>query len=303
MYGGLNRLNEYTEAFPDVPTVLRIDNVNAWFCSQQFTEYGTVERRVKQSILGQCDAVTVANPEMKRRVVELTNESRTPVFEFIPVYNREISSGGFQFTVPGRVDEERRTYEEVVSAFDTVARQVGSDQVLADVRLTLLGSMKEPYGTKIVDSLQSLDDRGLETRYFRDRVPGDEFVTELRSSDVVVSPIQDSYTLDEGILGANSIDEEYGTTKPTGNVHDALRYGKPVLISDRYGIPETTYDSMIQYGSRRELATVLSSYITDTEYRDSLVDATGRSSRKFDFEQQSSRFEEIVRSVLREADL
>ncbi len=128
--------------------------------------------------------------------------------------------------IPGGVSQQRRDYLRVLKMIREWENNFRNGSIRAQlVEFVFLGKAAGP----LLDDLAGLE-RSLEyvsIRYFSERVSQAEFGTWMRKADVLWCPVQQETEF-------FSQPEQYGKTKMTGNIGDAITFGKPAVFSPAY---------------------------------------------------------------------
>ena len=125
----------------------------------------------------------------------------------------------FTVVIPGGVSQKRRDYQKVFNTIQNVKAK-------ENFAFIFLGKAK---GKELKD-LKSLHDKvskNIHIQYFSERVSSDIFDEWMRKADVLWCPIQEKAEF-------FSKEEVYGKTKMTGNLGDAIQYGKPAVFPENY---------------------------------------------------------------------
>lgn len=153
----------------------------------------------------------------------LDQELSSDKLEFLPLFYTKavdkIRDKIFTIVIPGGVSQKRRDYKKV---FDIIRNLKTEDQFT----FVFLGKAK---GHELKD-LENLDKNLMEnikTIYFSERVSREIFDQWMRKADVLWCPIRE-----EAEFFSNK--EIYGETKMTGNLGDAIKYGKPAVFPKNY---------------------------------------------------------------------
>lgn len=153
----------------------------------------------------------------------LDRELSSDKLEFLPLfYTKSVDKSRdkiFTIVIPGGVSQKRRDYKKV---FDIIRNLKTEDQFT----FVFLGKAK---GHELKD-LENLDKNlpeNIKTIYFSERVSPEIFDQWMRKADVLWCPIRE-----EAEFFSNK--EIYGETKMTGNLGDAIKYGKPAVFPKNY---------------------------------------------------------------------
>lgn len=144
--------------------------------------------------------------------------------DFLPVFFQQHVSGahkGFMTVViPGAVDTHRRDYEHIF-------KKLNETKFEKPHHFIFLGKA----GPEMLEKLQKLQDtaaaNNFSIEFFREKVPQPEFDRLISTADVLWCPIQQRTSF-------FSQEEIYGKTKMTGNIGDAIKFGKPAIFPAWY---------------------------------------------------------------------
>ncbi|MCG2614774.1 hypothetical protein LZZ85_10800 [Terrimonas sp. NA20] len=157
-----------------------------------------------------------------------------------------ISSEIINLAIPGSVDGRRRDYGLV---FDLL-RQL--EQLAVRTRITLLGSFYDAYGEEIRKKAIEWNGRFSQLKFYEEEhVDQPEFDRVLHESHYVFSP-----SVLKTVI-ADDVAEEYGKTIVSGNMSDAIRHAKPLIIPAELAVDPMLENACIRYRDVLELATYL----------------------------------------------
>ncbi len=152
--------------------------------------------------------------------------------QFMPVfYTRSFESQLKQdsvIVIPGGVSQKRRNYNHI---FDTI-RNLKTDEPF---HFVFLGKAKGEELNQMTE-LSSVLPHHIRITFFSERICPDEFEIWMQQADVLWCPIRQETEF-------FSRKEIYGKTKMTGNLGDAVKYGKPAVFPENY--PSQSYDFII----------------------------------------------------------
>lgn len=158
-----------------------------------------------------------------KNLLILDQEMSSTRLKFLPVfYTRTFEKQPGQHSViviPGGVSQKRRDYNHI---FNTI-KSLRTDE---NVEFVFLGKAKG----KELDQLKELSSHlplNIIITYFSERVSSDDFERWMQKADVLWCPIRQETEF-------FSQKEVYGKTKMTGNIGDAVTYGKPAIFPVNY---------------------------------------------------------------------
>lgn len=125
----------------------------------------------------------------------------------------------FTIVIPGGVSQKRRNYQKVF----TIIQNLKTEKKFTFV---FLGKAKDRE-LKDVEKLSENLPENIKIIYFSERVSSEIFDEWMRKADVLWCPIQEKTEF-------FSNEEVYGITKMTGNLGDAIKYGKPAVFPENY---------------------------------------------------------------------
>ncbi|MDL1913245.1 MAG: hypothetical protein FDW93_01785 [Bergeyella sp.] len=122
--------------------------------------------------------------------------------------------------VPGRVSQDRRDYKHIIEKMRSFSQEM---------EVVFLGRAEGKLLRYIENSLFYLP-QNVTLKYFKDFVSAEEFSFYMKQADLLWCPLQESYTF----MGSKEI---YGKTKMSGNIADAVIYGKTAIFPGKYLSP------------------------------------------------------------------
>ncbi len=153
----------------------------------------------------------------------LDKELSTGKNRFLPLfYTKSLSkteNKHLTVVIPGGVSQKRRDYQHV---FKTIQNMHTSHELT----FVLLGKIKGQELTHAEHLLKVLPEN-ISIKYFKERVSPEIFNDWMKKADVLWCPIQQ-----ETEFFSNK--EIYGKTKMTGNLGDAVKFGKPAVFPPDY---------------------------------------------------------------------
>lgn len=145
--------------------------------------------------------------------------------KFLPIYFNQFDSKNsekdiIKIVIPGAVSQSRRDY---YSLFEKLKN---FKDVNLNYEVTFLGKASgEEFErlNKIADEVPQF----INIQYFEEKLKQDEFDKWMMKTDILYCPIQTETEF-------FSINEIYGKTKISGNIGDAIKYGKPAIFPSTY---------------------------------------------------------------------
>ena len=154
-----------------------------------------------------------------RSLLVLDQEMALGQYKYLPVFYTKVfdkaENKDLIIVIPGGVSQKRRDYEHVFSIIKNV-------KVSENYTFIFLGKAKN-HELKQLKTLSENLPGNITIKYFSDRVSSNDFETWMRKADVLWCPIQQKTEF----FGQKEI---YGVTKMTGNLGDAIKYGKMAVF-------------------------------------------------------------------------
>lgn len=143
--------------------------------------------------------------------------------QFLPLFYKKsfekIKNEILTIVIPGGVSQKRRDYQRV---FETIQ----NSKIKEDFTFVFLGKA-QGQELKDLEHLSKIIPENIKIKYFSERVSSDVFDEWMKKADVLWCPIQE-----ETEFFSNK--EIYGKTKMTGNLGDAIKYGKLAVFPGNY---------------------------------------------------------------------
>lgn len=158
-----------------------------------------------------------------KNLLVLDKELSSEKYHFLPLFYtksfEQISNKDLIIVIPGGVSQKRRDYQKVF----TIIQNLKTEE---DFTFVFLGKAKGEE-LKNVESLKETLSGNIKIIYFSERVSSDIFDEWMQKANVLWCPIQHEAEF-------FSQKEIYGKTKMTGNLGDAIKYGKPAIFPGNY---------------------------------------------------------------------
>lgn len=174
-------------------------------------------------------------------------------YKFLPIFYTKFSGKSenetYTIVIPGAVSQKRRDYKSVIKKLKNLelnfeeselrrsetfvennlqerGSSVGTTQ---KIQVIFLGKAqgKELEMLQDFDSSTSLRMTNISIKYFTEKVPQDVFDDYMQKADVLWCPIQQETEF-------FSQKEIYGITKMSGNIGDAVKFGKSAIFPENY---------------------------------------------------------------------
>lgn len=156
---------------------------------------------------------------------ELQKNANLKNAHFLPIFALKDAESYHQennetiVVIPGAVSQHRRDYEHIFSVLKNAKTQ-------SDFKFIFLGKASGSELEKL-KNLQAELSSNRKIQYFEEKIPSAEFSQYMEKADVLWCPIQKETEF-------FSVKEFYGSTKMTGNLGDAIQFGKPTIFPKNY---------------------------------------------------------------------
>ena len=142
-------------------------------------------------------------------------------YKFLPIFYTKFSGKSenetYTIVIPGAVSQKRRDYERVLKSIKNFR---------FPFEIIFLGKASGKELEMLQDFEQSKPEN-IFIKYFTEKVPQDVFDDYMQKADVLWCPIQQE-------TGFFSQKEIYGITKMSGNIGDAVKFGKSAIFPENY---------------------------------------------------------------------
>lgn len=165
-----------------------------------------------------------------KTLLVLDEAFRSEKYKFLPLfYTKDFekpSEAKLVIIIPGGVSQKRRDYKRIFSKIKEIEKSAKEGSVSEKlIEFVFLGKAKGSELKEITDLERSLE--YVTIQYFPERVSSDDFEEWMQKADVLWCPIQQETEF-------FSHNEIYGTTKMTGNLGDAIKFGKWAVFPGNY---------------------------------------------------------------------
>lgn len=165
-----------------------------------------------------------------KNLLVLDEELSSDRLSFLPLfYTKNVSKSYNNQTlvvvIPGGVSQKRRDYQKVFATIKKLEDLYNTGVQNKPIEFVFLGKAKNAELDQITNLQRSL--QYIKITYFAERVSQEDFDHWMQKADVLWCPIQEETEF-------FSLKEVYGKTKMTGNLGDAIKYGKPAVFPKNY---------------------------------------------------------------------
>lgn len=218
------------------------------------------------------DEYAVIDPVLKETILKHDDIKKavhvfSPIFTPLTTKRTETEGERISFVITGNVEEQRKDYQTVVDALKMIP------EFHQKIRIVLLGRAVNVYAQAIISQLEDMKTTGLETVYYTEYVPQEDFENVMIESQYIIAPVVRE-TLNKGIL------EYYGTTKVSGVVFDIIQFATPAIVINGLEMPEELQSSVCRYNSANYLSKLIC-HLIDKDVLAQLTKEAEMNSKKF----------------------
>lgn len=142
-------------------------------------------------------------------------------YKFLPIFYTKFlekpNNPIFTIVIPGAVSQKRRDYERVL-------KSIKNFRFPSEIIFLGKASGKE---LEMLQDFEQSKPENISIKYFTEKVPQDVFDHYMQKADILWCPIQQETEF-------FSQKEIYGFTKMSGNIGDAIKYGKSAIFPENY---------------------------------------------------------------------
>ena len=163
--------------------------------------------------------------EKAHKIFVLDKNLASGDFVYLPLFFNEywgyLEKDYLKIVIPGTVSQVRRDYFKIIEELKDIKCE-------RNIEIVFLGKAED----KELEAIRKLEEilmynSKIRLVYFTEKVFQNVFDEEMKNADVLYCPIQ----MDTEFF---SIKERYGRTKISGNIGDAIKFGKKVYLPKTY---------------------------------------------------------------------
>jgi hypothetical protein len=296
----------YIKFKPRCKMILTMHHANAWLKPKMVfnikhpirsIDTNLSSTLIKHFIFPKFDAISVTYRPMKNYILNTTNYNKeifvlpTTFYEseiYKKISNKQNGKIKLRIAMPGLVQEHRKDYSAVLPVIESLFKRY-NDQIHLDVPGMPVGR----YGQQIYKTLEKIKNRGFNISIFEDVVPDDLFDEILVKSDIILAPIRINSR------GDNEIKEQYGISVNSGNVYDAIRFAKPIIVPSEFNMIKEMKSSTLTYNNSKELEKKIIHLIQNPKKLNQLKEKARTNAENFSVEQLQQYFKENVLNWLK----
>ena len=206
------------------------------------------------------------------------------VYEVNPGKIKDLSSGEqLKIVVPGTIDKRRRDYDFVFSLMKRI------NEHHLPVHIVLLGTANDEYGENILKQSEEYSTNHKNITYYSGKlVNQEEYDRQLRDCHFIFIP-----SVIKTMISDN-IEETYGLTKSSGNIYDAVKHGKPMIIPAALKINTNLETGVMKYDNLDQLVELLKTMILGNENYNQLSAKARINSEAYTIERCRNRISELL---------
>lgn len=248
---------KFIRQFTSSKIIVTIHNLNTWLKPPLTLNRTALSNyRWRAGILKNTHGIVVQEEEFIPYVKTTKHKYKhiTAVPHTFPEDFRESDiQDSLKIAIPGAIDGNmRRNYNDCIQIIEFLS------EINKNISFTFAGPVSPPYGTEIQSKLMLLIENGIKINFVYDPSSNIPFDEAIHDCNLILMPVN-VHTRYEGIP------EEYGRTKVTGVMYDAMRFRKPLLLPANIVVPKTIKSSTLSYQSPQVAAKIISSFITQPE--------------------------------------
>lgn len=158
-----------------------------------------------------------------KNLLVLDEELVSNHYHFLPIFytknDTKTESEILTVVIPGGVSQKRRDYNHIFNLIEKI-------KISGNIQFVFLGKANGDELSQLKKLSLNLPEK-VAIQYFSERVSPEDFEIWMQKADVLWCPIQEETTF-------FSQKEIYGKTKMTGNLGDAIKYGKLAVFPENY---------------------------------------------------------------------
>lgn len=232
--------------------LLTLHDINNFFTASFGVKIKKNIRTLGKKLLHNLIDGFLVNTFLMKQYIEENKFTRKNVYHLpLVLYKSQFSENRnkISFVIPGSIDERRRNYDFLLNALEEISNK--------NVEFTFAGGPVGKYGNEIINRINKLLTRGFKIIYFKEEVSEKEFQEIINNASALISPLVHTTAIHD------NINEVYSVSKTSGNINDAIRNAKPLLLPIYINVPAEIKSSCIFYTSEIELVHILNNLIND----------------------------------------
>lgn len=262
---------------------VNLHDINNFFKIKPSLNIRTNIRSIGKNLLMLLTDGYIVNAESMKGYMIKNHLTKKPIYWVQPVYYKPSLPVQEPFSnntivIPGSIDQRRRDYDLVLEVIQKMLNYKMA------VKWILAGKPVEDYGVKIIGKAKELKRQGADISFYKEVIPENQFQQIISSSSLILSPLVSATTIHDNIV------EVYGESKGSGNVYDAIRHGKPLIVPFTVTVPKEIVSSCIKYESKDNLVEQLLRILTDNAILSEYRQKAERNSQNFSKERVKSMF-------------
>jgi glycosyltransferase involved in cell wall biosynthesis len=275
---------------PSLKVILTLHDINNFLCSNYSLNLRRTVRHVGKRVLAHfCYAYSTVSETVQQNLrISIGVKKKVFCIPGAVFENRDKAmqlcnpSKPLRIVVPGSIDKLRRDYDKVFELLERINKHS------LPVTIVLAGGPVAVYGQAIIDKSRSYLKTYNNLIYYEEAVVKQSlFDEELDNCHFVWIPSVIRTVIADGI------EEIYGITKSSGNVFDAIKHARPVLVPKGLVMPGSLQSSTFTYDSVDALINFLIAIIQLPGIYNEWAGKALSNSREYTAEKMRERIKEL----------
>jgi len=268
---------------------INLHDVNNFFNAHYSFKFRALIKKAGKELLKTKAAGFIVNAKAMKAYIESNKLTSKPVFWLPPVIEKtRLTSSNFTsplitITIPGSIDQKRRDYISVLNVFEKIHQTLP-----ASIEIVLAGRPVGLYGTSVLTKVKAMIDQGMRVLYSSKEIEEKDFQELIASSTILLAPLKVDTSIHDNIK------EQYGISKVSGNIYDAIRHGKPLIVPSSLIVPEEIKTSCLYYTSEEHLFEQIIVLATNKQFLRDLTLKALKNSKQFSETQVSKKLSLIL---------
>ena len=280
--------------YPNMNMAVNVHEINNFFRPRFTFHPKQVLRLISKKLLSKMADVFIVNTgKMKENIVH-RSLTRKPCYVMTPVFympftiDMPVSNlNRFCVVIPGSIDNRRKDYMIALHAWEkfieTKDQQINAELVLAGNYI--------PHGAAIAAACQNNQVLKKTVRLFEKEIPEQDFQQILSAATILLSPQHQITSMSDNTI------EEYGVTKTSGNMQDAIRYAKPIIVPAFLQIPEEVSSGVIRYTNEAALTAIFQDVCGNKTAFTTMYQTAKTNSEKFSYHIMREKLLTIITAI------
>lgn len=293
----------YVNFRPKSKMIVIVHHANAWLKPRLILKINHLLRTIDTNmssiliskfILPRFNAINVIYAPIKNYIEKNTNYQKeiftlpTSIFEENKLRLPDQKDDKLHVVLPGLIQEHRKDYKMAIPVFENLFKRFKEH-----LTISVPGLPVGQYGKSVYMAFSHMRDRGYNISIFDHYVPDETLDEILTQGDIIFTPIRINSKAD------NEIKEQYGITVGSGNVFDAIKYAKPIIVPAEFNMLDELKSSTLKYSTPAELEQIIAELISNPKKLKHLKEEALINSRKFSLDRLQKYFEENILKLVK----